>query len=477
MKHIYIVILISFVLSSCSNSFLDLYPETSLHESNFYQSDEEFVALVNGGYIPMRNLAKTVNWDISEVKSDNMDLQVSNTNIEQSRNNDFLMSSASIVHKSFWDNAYKGVYACNKSITAIEEREYVWTDEALKERSLGEAYFLRAYYYFDLVRQFGGVPLVLKEINSQDAVLIKRAPVEDVYKQIVADLEASISHLEKMGNTGENGRVNLGAAQALLGKVYLTNKDYKNSEVYLNKVIQSGKFGLLPNYADVFNPAKKDYYETIFSVQFSETAADLANTFIFFNAPSTSKGAITGRDNVGLQVNIAIKPTEDLIDAFEDGDERYATAIGEWTGIDDGGEVKGFFYCAKYKGPQTAALGWSGDNFPILRYSDVLLMYAEVLNELNRTAEAIPYVEQVRNRVGLLDKISNLGKSALTKLIEKERRVEFSFENQRWYDLLRTDRALEVMREHGKQIEPYHLLAPIPVDQVLINKLEQNDRY
>lgn len=476
MKKIYIPILALF-LSSCSNEFLELYPQTSLNESNFYKSDEEFISLVNGGYIPMRNLAKTVHWDVSEVKSDNMDLQPSNTNIEQGRNENFLMSSASIVHKTLWDQSYKGIYSVNKTIQSIENSSYAWSDGELKERSLGEIYFLRGLYYFDLLRQFGGIPLVLKEITSTEAVSIKRSSVQQVNDQIIADLTTAISHFEKTGNTNENGRASLGAAQALLGKVYLTKKDFANAEKLLKLVIESGNYGLLKNYADVFNAGKKDYHETIFSVQFSESAADLANSFIFFNAPSTSKGAITGRASVALQVNIAIKPTADLINAFEENDQRYAVAVGEWRGADDAGQSQDFFYCAKYKGPQTAILGWSGDNFPILRYSDVLLMYAEALNELNRSTEAFTYVKQVRDRAGLLSDNSDLSKPALAKVIEKERRVEFCFENQRWYDLLRTDRAIQVMQTVGKTISEKDLLAPIPGDQILINQLAQNPGY
>ncbi|MFD1165726.1 RagB/SusD family nutrient uptake outer membrane protein [Sphingobacterium daejeonense] len=474
-KLIYITII--FLMSSCSNEFLDLYPETSLNESNFYKSDEEFISLVNGSYIPLRNLNKTVMWDVSEVKSDNMDLQPSNTNIEQSRNENFLMSSSSIVHKSLWDNAYKGIYNCNKTLNAIEGSDYTWNNEFLKDRSLGEVYFLRALYYFELGRQFGGVPLVLTEINSQDAVNIKRSPIQDVYQQVVSDLTLAIDHLSKANDVHENGRASLTAAQGLLGRVYLTQKDFSKAESILNTVIKSGKHGLLSNYADVFNPSKKDYYETLFSVQFSESAAELANNFIFFNAPYTSKGEVTGRPNVAIQVNIAIKPTQNLINSFNENDLRFTTSIGKWTGSDEKGGTADYFYCAKYKGPQTAILGWSGDNFPILRYSDILLMYAEVLNELNRTGEAINYVKMVRDRAGLTENLVGLSKVDLGLLIEKERRLEFCFENHRWFDLVRTGRALEVMKALGKDIKQEQLLAPIPGDQVLINNLEQNPGY
>ncbi|MFZ4260715.1 RagB/SusD family nutrient uptake outer membrane protein [Sphingobacterium sp. HJSM2_6] len=476
MKKIFYPI-IALLLSSCSNDFLNLYPETSLNESNYYKTDAEFVSLVNGSYIPMRNLAKTVQWDVSEIKSDNMDLQPSNTNIEQSRNDNFLMSSASIVHKSLWDNSYKGIYYVNKTLGAMASTGYVWTNENLKARSLGELHFLRALYYFDLVRQFGGVPLVVTAINSQEAVGVKRSSIEEVYTQIISDLTLSTDNFANAGDTHENGRASLTAANGLLGKVYLTKKDYTNAEKHLKTVINSGKHALLTNYADVFNPGKKDYVETLFSVQFSETLAELANTFIFFNAPSTSKGDVTGRPAVNLSVNIAIKPSNDLLNAFSPNDARYAVSIGKWTGPDAKNVVTDFFYCNKYKGPQNAILGWSGDNFPILRYSDILLMYAESLNELNKTSEAIPYVELVRKRAGLIDDISGLGKTELTSLIEKERRLEFCFENQRWYDLIRTNRAVPVMRALGKTIENYHMLSPIPGDQVLINKIDQNEGY
>jgi len=477
MKTKYIIFCAAILFASCSQDFLELYPETSLNENNFYQSDEEFVLLVNGSYIPLRNLGKTVHWYISEVKSDNMDLQSGNTNIELYHNNEFLYNSSSTTYESYWNNTYSGIYNCNKAIEALETVKHNWENPALKERSLGEVYFLRALYYFNLVRQYGGVPIVTKGITGDEAVGIKRSTEEDVYDLIIADLNEAIEHLANMGDTGEPGRVNLGAAQALLGKVYLNLKVYSAAETQLYDVIQSKNFGLLPNYADVFDPRNKDYYETLFAIQYSESAAELSNSFIFFNAPVTSGGEVTNRPNVALSTSAAIKPSTELIGAFEKGDERYSVSIGIWTGPDANGDIKDFAYCAKYKGPQTASLGWCGDNFPILRYSDVLLMYAEALNEQGRTEEAISYVEEVRHRANLMNDISGLSKAELTVLIEHERQVEFCFENQRWYDLVRTGRAIEVMRAQGKDIQSYQLLAPIPGEQVKINQIEQNPGY
>lgn len=477
MKSKILYILAVGILSSCSDDFLELYPETSTNEANFYQSDSEFVLLVNGSYIPMRNLGKTVYWDVSEIKSDNMTTQPGNTYIEHGWNNNFRLNSSSTTHESLWNNTYSGIYNTNKAIEAIEEQDFQWENPELKARSLGEVYFLRAMYYFDLVRQFGGVPLVTEGITGSDAVGIKRSSQEQTYQLIESDLKISIQHFSKSGTTNEYGRANLGAAQALLGKVYLTQKKYSQAEKPLAQVIESGQFGLLENYADVFDPSRKDYYETIFSIQYSESAAGLSNAFIFWNAPATSKGEVTNRPNVNLATSRAVRPTPELIEAFEDGDARFAVSIGEWTGPDRVGEIKDFFYCAKYKGPQSANLGWSGDNFPVLRYSDVLLMYAEVLNELGRTSDAVPYVEAVRHRANLMNDISGLTQEEMKLLIEKERQVEFCFENQRWYDLIRTDRAIDVLRAKGKDIQEHHLLAPIPGEQIAINQLTQNPGY
>lgn len=158
-------------------------------------------------------------------------------------------------------------------------------------------------------------------------------------------------------------------------------------------------------------------------------------------------------------------------------DKRKEVSINYWTGPDWNGVVAAIPYCSKYKPPQSSPLNWAGDNFPVLRYSDVLLMYAEVLNSQGRTMEAIPYVYMVRERSGLIGSLSGLSQKELDLLIEKERMVEFCFENQRWYDLIRRGRALEVMRDHGIEMTENQLLAALPGEQILINKLPQNPGY
>ncbi|CAK7053438.1 MAG: SusD-like protein P2 [Parabacteroides sp.] len=491
---IYIVLLL--MVTACSGSFLEIYPETTLNEKNFLNSENEFILLANGCYIPMRNYEKQTHWVIAELSSDNTSFQHNPNDggawprevIDQ-----FQVESSNTIYGDFWNASYNGITRCNKLIYELGRTSILWDNELYKDRCAGEALFLRALYYFNLVRQFGGVPLVLEPIDSKEAVNIKRSSEQEVYDRIVADLLLAGSHFQKAVNVEENGRASYASVMALLGKVYLTLHKYKEAEFSLKSVIDLKKYILLPDYANLFNPSNKDFKETIFSVQYSENSADLANRFIFVFAPWTSGGEVTQRPNIKINqgwhgCNL---PTEDLIKAFEPGDKRKDVSIGVWIGKDWDDVVRPISYCAKYKPPVSAPDDRCSDNFPVLRYSDVLLMYAEALNEQGRTVEAIPYVEQVRNRAGLMNSLAGYDKVSLENLIAKERQVEFCFENQRWYDLKRTGKALQVLKEHGIRekamksflspnsfnMSEYKLLAPIPAEQILINKIEQNPGY
>ncbi len=493
MKKISFLLLFNLFLSSCSNEFLELYPKASLSEGSFYKSEVDYTLLVNGCYVPMRNYEKNWHWILAELPSDNATFQNNIRTGEAIRGviDQFLQASGNQAYANFWNLSYDGITRCNKLLYELGRAQITWSDEQLKERSAGEALFLRALYYFNLVRQFGGVPLVTTPITSQEAVDIKRAPEDAVYENIVDDLRLAIEHFNQAKGIKENGRANEGAARALLGKVHLTRHQYAEAAPVLEAVISSGDYQLLPDYSALFNPSEKDYKETIFAIQFSENSPELANRFIFMFAPHTSGGAVTNRPLINIVSAGWNYPTDDLIDAFEEGDVRKEASIAYWTGEDWDNQVRPIPYCFKYKPPVNAPNDRCGDNFPILRYSDVLLMYAEVLNESGRTAEAIPFVQQVRNRAGLTAPVPATDPETLRAAIQKERQVEFCFENQRWYDLKRTGKAIEVLTAHGVrekakksflypeayQLNPTKLLAPIPANEILINKLEQNPGY
>ncbi len=492
MKKLSLLILI-ISLAACKKDFLTIYPQNALNEGNFYNSEKEYILLANGCYLGMRNYEKEQHWVMAELPSDNGSFQYNNVSGEASKGimDQLLFASNNIVYSAFWNFSYSGITNCNKLLSEIDRPGVSWSKQSYKDRCAGEAFFLRSLYYFNLVRQFGGVPLVLERITSIEAVGIKRSTEEQVYTQIIADLKQAVTHFMVAIDVEENGRANLGAANSLLGKVYLTMHKYPEAEAVLKIVMDSKKYDLLPNYSDVFNPSKKDYKETIFAIQYSENSTELANRFIFWFAPWNSAGAVTKRANISIISGGWNQPTDDLINAFETGDKRKNVSIGIYNGKDWDGIVRAIPYCAKYFPPISAPDDRCGDNLPVIRYSDVLLMFAEVLNEQGRTAEALSYIQQVRNRAGLTNVLSGFSKETLSDLIAKERQVEFCFENQRWYDLKRTGKAIAVLTAHGArekakrtylfatafQVTPYKLLAPLPETEVVINKLEQNPGY
>ncbi|HSU52088.1 MAG TPA: RagB/SusD family nutrient uptake outer membrane protein [Segetibacter sp.] len=493
MKKLLLLLFIT-TISSCKKDFLTIYPENTLNEGNFYNSEKEYILLANGCYVAMRDYEKQQHWVMAELPSDNASFQYNNVTGEASKGviDQLLFASNNVIYPQFWNFSYSGITNCNKLLSELDREGVSWSKASLKDRCAGEALFLRSLYYFNLVRQFGGVPLVLEPVTSANAVLIKRSKEDQVYTQIVADLKQAITRFTAAKDVEENGRANLGSANALLGKVYLTMHKYAEAETVLKTVIDSKQYSLLTDYADVFNPAKKDYKETIFAMQYSENNVELANTFIFWFAPWNSAGAVTKRANISIiGTGGWNQPTDDLLNAFEAGDKRKNVSIGIYNGKDWDGVFKAIPYCAKYAPPLSAPDNRCGDNLPILRYSDVLLMYAEVLNELGRTGEALPFVQQVRNRAGLTNVLAGYSKETLSTLIANERQVEFCFENQRWYDLKRTGKALAVLTAHGLrekvkraylfptafQVEAYKLLAPIPQIEIEVNQLEQNPGY
>jgi len=493
------LLLVVIIFTACSEDFLERYPKTSLNEGIIYNSETEYILLANGCYLALRDYTKYDWWCLAELPSDNAGFQfniIESGGIRSGGVADMWMQTPSDPrYESFWNQSYKGITNCNKLLNEIDREGINWSKESYKERCSGEAFFLRALYYFNLVRTYGGVPVVLEPITSEEAVNIKRSTEEQVYEVIVNDLKEAINHFSNAMDVEENGRANWGAAASLLGKVYLTMHQYTKAEVQLSAVINSNKYSLLPVYADLFNPSNKDYTETIFAVQYSEETAATANRFIFQFAPHTSGGDVTQRPNITISGGGGWnQPSEDLINAFEPGDLRKDVSIGFWTGPDWDLIVRTLPYCNKYKPPISAPDDRCSDNFPVIRYSDVLLMYAEVLNELGNTTQAIQYVQQVRDRAGLTDPLTGYTKETLEALIAKERQVEFCFENQRFYDLKRTGKAIEVMSAHGIRekenrpwlntyypdafnIQEYKLLAPIPVKEIDINRLEQNPGY
>ena len=468
------------LLSACEDTSLDQVPQTERSEANFYQTNADFYNAVVGTYATLKNTGIVGQGSgsylyMTELVSDNTDTGAARggTANELYYFEDFNFSLASTTITNAWTGHYAGIARTNSILDRLPTTAI---PQASKDRFEGEARFMRALFYFNLVRFFGDVQLITKEITSPyEANAIPRSPVADVYALIVSDLKTAETKLPTTIPNAEAGRASAWAAKSLLGKVYLTLKQYDNAATKLKEVIDGNAFSLMPRYADVFGPttsfaANKEY---IFAVQYKSgqigQGSDLWSNWAAVNSSTALLGAGGG---IGGGFN---RPTADMEAAYEPGDLRKdASMLSSYKAAN--GNTVNERYVVKYR--QQGALNNDSDSdFPLLRYADVLLMYGESLNELGKTAEALPFLNQIRKRAGLADKTA-LSQADYRLAMEQERRVELAFEGHRWFDLVRTGRYLAVMTAKGYKVQEFHKFYAIPQRETDLNKaLGQNPGY
>jgi hypothetical protein len=508
MKKIVYIIISVMLLSSCSKDFLVLAPKDLSSSSTFYKTESHFEFALNGTYQVLQSLTKDRSgWMLGEMRSDNTHYEYYAGNrgngsaITLENIADFVDDENNTHTNNYYFNCFNGVARANTIIDRIETTSF---SQEFKDRIVGEALFLRAFFYFDLVRYFGGVPLHVSEVKNYGEAFLPRASVDDVYKQIETDVTKAIS-LMKVPTFPQKGWATQGSARMLLAKVLMTKstKDYAGAETHLREIMKMG-YELVPNYADIYLPSKKNSKESLFEVQFMQGDLGLQSDFIYRFMPKTSNTTnITGIKSNILTTGGWNVPTQEMIDSYEAGDLRLNASVAVAVGSPDAagmilpaavlniGDPKIAtypmyrYFIRKYLHPHVKELN-TDDNWPVYRYADVLLMLSECLLKQNKPAEGLPYLNQVRTRAGL---------PAVTTLtmdvVMNERRHELAFETHRWFDLLRTDMAIPVMTEHGKRMKamyPYiqaraydvakRLLYPIPYREMQLNKeLVQNTGY
>ena len=460
-KRIQFICILALALTSCQQEeFLTQVPETSPSSATFFTTPEDFVQAINAAYVPLRPIVNNEAWLLSEMRSDNTYYArnpLFGATEQQEDIADFALPTANGVTSN--DNVtqiyrlyYLLIARTNQILATIDEVEF--EEEELKQDIKGQALFLRSYAYFDLVQYFGSVPLHLTPVANRQEAALPLSSEEEIYAQIVEDVSQATKLLSPKSEQ-EPGKATSGAAKTLLANVYMVQEKWAQAEILLREVVDSGEYGLMANYADAFSDSagNKNNMESVFEVQFLEGSAGLSGNFLYQFMPrditAEELGTITGTSNPqplsGEGNNI---PTPDIIAAYEEGDEREEASIGYIT-LSGGpmGDDSVYPYIKKYAREHQLHNN-HGMNWPIYRYSEVLLLLAEALAEQGKTAEAAKYLNMVRLRAGL----GEFAGGDILEAIYRERRVELAFENKRWFTLVRTGRAVETMTAFGERV-------------------------
>lgn len=475
------LLLLGLGLTACSDKFFDLRPVDSFNEASFYQRASDFDQGLVAAYASLR--ATYRNWyALGDVATDDAYNWRTNNNTNLININEAQTTATNGLVSGFWDASYSIIALAN---VIIDKSAAVSYDETLRKRYVAEARFLRGLMYFNLVRVFGDVPLVLNQLTTpSQAFEFGRTPSAEVYAQILADLQVAETDLPRAYATNNDvGRATSGSAKALLGKVLLTQRQYGPAVTKLREVTSSGTYSLVADYAGLFNPDLASTPEDIFKVQYARAAPGMGSPFGGDVAPNEPTPGKTFLAAGGIGRGF-FHMTTDLRQAFTPGDRRFAT-------VDSARGTRLYYVTKKYFDPKITVADDAGNDWYVLRYADVLLMLAEALNEGGNSADALIPLNQVRARAGL-PALTATTQADLRQVIERERRLELYHEGHRWFDLLRTGRLTTVMNAHyqrwagdndqvgqGASLQEFRLLFPLPKFQVDLNptKLIQNPGY
>lgn len=470
-------------IASCSEDFLNVDPEDVAVGEDFFVTQDQAVLAVNSIYGNLRefNTIAFAHLALTTITSDNAtkgSVPGDAGFLDNFDNLTYTPTEGTI--NAYWIAQYQGINLANQVLTNVPQ---INMDETLKNRLLAEAKFFRAFHYFNLVRAFGGVPLrtqvpVPGEQENPENLNPPRASKEEVYAQIVADLTDAAGVLPVSYSAADLGRITKGAALTMLAKVQLYQENWQEVLDLTQQVMGMG-YSLTPNYHDIFTLAGENNSESIFEIQ----AQTIPGNCDASNSQWAEVQGVRGQFGWGF-----VEPTEDLVAAYEEGDERLDATIlfrGEVT--PEGDKIietaSNPRYNQKAYVPSfvTNECGYGKDqNIRMLRYAEVLLMHSEAAIELGQTQEALDALNLVRNRAGLPD-VETTDQAELRNIIWHERRVELALENgDRFFDLVRQGRAGEVLRAQGKNfVEGKNEVFPIPLQQITLSggTLTQNPGY
>lgn len=497
MKKIYLVFLLitNYFLFSC-NKELNQQPISTATTDLFYKTPNDFIQGVNSIYANLQTYPDR-QLNLSETRSDNL-YAVSEGGVRDwDPINDFksTLSSNPYIAEA-WLTNFNGIYKANVLLDQLQKNSSIITDVALRNRLLGEARFLRAFYYLDLVRWFGKVPVIDHPVTASEALTIPRSKVNEVYILIIADLKFAVDNLPESYPASDLGRATKYAAKSILAMVYMTRSgptygiegpglntnEWNQAESLLNEIIDSKKYAFLPIYSSIFSYNNENNKEVIFDVQYISGGLGLGATFVWILVPEgyfNSKG-------LPNQGGIYIRPvSNDLLNSYQPSDIRKTFSIQPGYTYQGVTETRSFIVkyvdVTKYG---KSRIDWP-INFIVSRFTDILLLKAECIlhGAAGTQADVDAIINQIRVRAGL----NNVSNITLPQLME-ERRREFIGEGSRWHDLVRSGLvdikipewiALEDVQH---QIQPFNknfIIYPIPQSELDVKQglYTQNPGY
>ena len=472
----------SVLLFSCSDDYVDV-ASPDQNSEDYFNSEQDYQNALIAAYDLLQSTY--LNVMLGEIASDNtLAGGESATDVPGIQEiDDMTHTDVNAQLRDIWSWMYAGVNRANY-IMEFQDK----TDFPGKEGVIAQARFLRAYYYFELIKWFGDVPLAVdRRILFGEETSIDRTPVEDIYPVLEADLIYAADNLPAV--QAETGRVTQGAARALLGKIYLYQNKFSEAADVFDLVI-AGPYDLVADYNSIFEQEGENNIESVFEVQYTDEEGagfgclqcSEGNVAVGFNGIRNYSGPLF---ESGFSFNV---PTEEAYNTFETGDIRRDVAILDieaWAAQEGATYVEGFEHTGYYNRKYIARQGDlnTGDanltnpnNYRAIRFADILLMAAEAHNRKTSPNDALAqtYLNRVRNRAQLAD-VAVTG-TALTEAIYQERRVELMGEGHRFFDLVRTGRAVGTIPgfSAGK-----NELFPIPLIEIQLtgNRWDQNDGY
>lgn len=504
-----LVVLLSVFFMSCED-FLEEAPDSILTEANFYKTESDAISAIDAIYASVQTGNQGMYWAFflshTDATTDDVfvDPGVGNT-AWQGFGKLNIDPNIGILNAT-WDHHYRTIARANTAIDKIS------TELTIRDKLVAEAKFFRAIAYFDLVRYFGDVPLTTRTIENLDeaySIASTRTPSTEIYELIEADLLEAEQNLPNIRSGADAGRITAGAAKGLLAKVYLTWAGAPLNDVSKYQ-LAADKAGELVNNRGIYGYDLESNYLDVFVNDLSKESLFEAQTVKGAGPGGSGTGSLLGIMTFPRQLNgilgsnyrgnALVRPTPDLINAFDPSDLRYQT--GFFTSLTNAdGSATATFDPHIFKYVQVEDLLYQGlvlndgdRNTKILRFADILLIYAEALNEVNSapTAAAFGAVNEIRARAGLANLNTSLDKDGFRNAVYLERRFELFAEGHRWFDLVRQGRFVSTMQNFSntmqdfpnpattstfvieKNIKPYHVLFPLPQNQLNLLNLEED---